>query len=108
MNCSSTSIKLVDEYYLFPPDDYADTYYLKCKLSSESDPKMDSIHSIFWNDSTIVIERMGKKHTWWIIKTSEKYLKCCNQDKLFGPFSMGYIQKNIFSKNIKYNKITTE
>ena len=27
VSCSSTGIKLVDEYYIFPPDDYYDSYY---------------------------------------------------------------------------------
>ena len=108
ISCSSTSKKLVDEYYLYSPDDYSDTYYLRCKLSSETDPWIDSIHSVFWNDSIIIIERMGEKHTWWIIKASGKFLKCCNQDKILGPFSTDYMQKEIFIKNIRYNKITTE
>ena len=54
-SCSSTGIKLVDYYYIYSPDDYYDTYYLKCKLSSNQDPIVDSVQVVYWNDSTIIV-----------------------------------------------------
>lgn len=60
VSCSSTGIKLVDEYYIYPPDDYYDSYYLKCKLSSDNATVIDSVHIVYWNDSTIIIERKAK------------------------------------------------
>ena len=49
VSCSSTGIKLVDEYYN-PPDEYYNSYYLKCKLLSDNDPIIDSVHIVYWND----------------------------------------------------------
>lgn len=102
MSCSSASVKLVDEYYICSPDDYYDTYYLKCKLSSDTDPEIDSLHIVYWNDSTIIVGRGEKKLSWWIIKASSYTLKCCNQDTVMGPFSEHYIQKYM----VKNNKTT--
>ena len=77
VSCSSTGIKLVDEYYIYPPDEYYNSYYLKCKLSSDNDPIIDSVHIVYWNDSTIIIERKAK-HDNWIINAFDNNLKCCN------------------------------
>ena len=72
VSCSSTGIKLVDEYYIYPPDEYYNSYYLKCKLSSDNDPIIDSVHIVYWNDSTIIIERKAK-HDNWIINAFENF-----------------------------------
>ena len=106
--CSSTSVKLVDEYYLFSPDTYCETYYLKCKMSSENDPEIDSVKSIYWNDSIIIVERLNPQHSWWIIKASGKQPKCCNKDKIYGPYTKKYMDMKVFSSNVSYKKISTE
>ena len=90
VSCSSTGIKLVDEYYIYPPDEYYNSYYLKCKLSSDNDPIIDSVHIVYWNDSTIIIERKAK-HDNWIINAFDNNLKCCNNDPVVGPVSASYI-----------------
>ena len=37
MACSSSKMNLVDEYYIYSPDEFHETYYLKCKLSGDRD-----------------------------------------------------------------------
>ena len=32
ISCSSTNIKLVDDYYIYSPDDYYATHYLKVSI----------------------------------------------------------------------------
>ena len=92
VSCSSTGIKLVDEYYIFPPDDYYDSYYLKCKLLSDNGPVIDSVHIVYWNDSTIIIERKAK-HDNWIINAFDNKLKYRNNDTVVGSVSTSYIKR---------------
>ena len=105
VSCSSTGIKLVDEYYIYPPDEYYNSYYLKCKLSSDNDPIIDSVHIVYWNDSTIIIERKAK-HDNWIINAFDNNLKCCNNDTVVGPVSTSYIK--VFMENKKFKKLVFE
>lgn len=105
VSCSSTGIKLVDEYYIYPPDEYYDSYYLKCKLSSDNDPIIDSVHIVYWNDSTIIIDRKAK-HDNWIINAFDNNLKCCNNDTVVGPVSTSYIK--VFMENKKFKKLVFE
>lgn len=51
MACSSSKMNLVDEYYIYSPDEFHETYYLKCKLSGDRDHEIDSLHTVYWNDS---------------------------------------------------------
>ena len=105
VSCSSTGIKLVDEYYIYPPDEYYNSYYLKCKLSSDNDPIIDSVHIVYWNDSTIIIERKAKYDN-WIINAFDNKLKCCNNDTVVGPVSTSYIK--VFMENKKFKKLVFE
>ena len=105
VSCSSTGIKLVDEYYIYPPDEYYNSYYLKCKLSSDNDPIIDSVHIVYWNDSTIIIERKAK-HDNWIINAFDNNLKCCNNDTVVGPVSTAYIK--VFMENKKFKRLVFE
>jgi len=91
ISCSPTSIKLIDDYYIYSPDDYYATHYLKCKLSSDHDPVIDSVRAVYWNDSTIIIRREGRTYNWWVIKSSGEKLKCCNNDSIicFRAFCKG-------------------
>ena len=102
ISCSSTSIKLVDDYYIYSPDDYYTTYYLKCKLSSDQDPVIDSVHVVCWNDSTIIIGRGREIYNWWIIKASSEKLKCCNNDSVIGPVSDHFVKA--YMRNAKFNR----
>ena len=99
VSCSSTGIKLVDEYYIYPPDEYYNSYYLKCKLSSDNDPIIDSVHIVYWNDSTIIIERKAK-HDNWIINAFDNNLKCCNNDTVVGPVSTSYINQIMTDRDL--------
>lgn len=92
VSCSSTGIKLVDKYYIYPPDEYYNSYYLKCKLSSDNDPVIDSVHIVYWNDSTIIIERKAKLDN-WIINAFDNKLKYRNNDTVVGPVSTSYIKR---------------
>lgn len=92
VSCSSTGIKLVDEYYIYPPDEYYNSYYLKCKLLSDNGPVIDSVHIVYWNDSTIIIERKAK-HDNWIINAFDNKLKYRNNDTVVGPVSTSYIKR---------------
>lgn len=103
ISCSSTNIKLVDYYYIYSPDDYYATHYLKCKLSSNHDPVIDSVRVVYWNDSTIIIGREGRKYNWWVIKASGEKLKCCNNDSVIGPVSEHFVKA--YMANIKYSKL---
>lgn len=89
VSCSSTGIKLVDEYYIYPPDEYYDSYYLKCKLSSDNDPVIDSVNIVYWNDSTIIIERKAKLDN-WIINAFDNKLKYRNNDTVVTSFYIIY------------------
>ena len=102
VSCSSTGIKLVDEYYIYPPDEYYNSYYLKCKLSSDNDPIIDSVHIVYWNDSTIIIRREGRTYNWWVIKSSGEKLKCCNNDSVIGPVSEHFVKA--YMANTKFNR----
>ena len=105
VSCSSTGIKLVDEYYIYPPDEYYDSYYLKCKLSSDNDPVIDSVSIVYWNDSTIIIERKAKLDN-WIINAFDNKLKYRNNDTVVGPVSTSYIK--VFMENKKFKKLVFE
>ena len=100
MACSSSKMNLVDEYYIYSPDEFHETYYLKCKLSGDTGHEIDSLHTIYWNDSAIILER--GKETWWLIQAASSTLKCCNNDIIKGPFSKRSIQKYI--QKGKYKK----
>lgn len=89
-------------YYIYSPDDYYTTYYLKCKLSSDQDPVIDSVHVVCWNDSTIIIGRGREKYNWWIIKASSEKLKCCNNDSVIGPVSEHFVKA--YMRNAKFNR----
>lgn len=86
-------------------DEYYNSYYLKCKLSSDNDPIIDSVHIVYWNDSTIIIERKAK-HDNWIINAFDNNLKCCNNDTVVGPVSTSYIK--VFMENKKFKKLVFE
>ena len=105
VSCSSTGIKLVDEYYIYPPDEYYNSYYLKCKLSSDNDPVIDGVHIVYWNDSTIIIERKAKLDN-WIINAFDNKLKYRNNDTVVGPVSTSYIK--VFMENKKFKKLVFE
>lgn len=102
VSCSPSSVKLVDEYYIYSPDEYCDSYYLKCKLSSDADPVIDSVSVVYWNDSTIIIGRCEEKREWWVVKASGDKLKCCNNDIVNGRVSenliMCYLAKAKFKR----------
>lgn len=102
ISCSPTSIKLVDDYYIYSPDDYYATHYLKCKLSSDHDPVIDSVRAVYWNDSTIIIRREGRTYNWWVIKSSGEKLKCCNNDSIIGPISEHFVKA--YMANTKFNR----
>lgn len=103
ISCSSTSEKLIDNYYVYSPDEYCDSYYLKCKLSNDRDPVIDKVHSVYWNDSTIIVEQRGEKHNWWIIRASDEKLKCCNNDIVIGPVSERSIKA--YMKNAEFSRL---
>ena len=103
MACSPSKMKLVDEYCIYSPDDFHETYYLKCKLSGGTDHEIDSLHTIYWNGSSIIMERGEGEKNWWLIQAASSTLKCCNNDIVKGPFSKQYIQK--YLQNGKYKKM---
>lgn len=86
MACSSSKMNLVDEYYIYSPDEFHETYYLKCKLSGDRDHEIDSLHTVYWNDSAIILGRGEGKENWWLIQAASSNLKCCNNDIIKGPF----------------------
>jgi hypothetical protein len=62
-------INLIDYYGVYPEDEFDNGYYLICKLSSENDPKIENIKSIFWNEKYIIIEQnISSKYNWLIIE----------------------------------------
>lgn len=106
--CSSAGIRLVDEYYVYPPDEYSETYYLKCKLSGDSDPEIDSLRIVYWNDTVIMAGRGSGELSWWIIKASGRTLKCCNGDTVAGPFTEKYVQERLKNEKGTYRKLVLE
>ena len=103
--CSSAGIRLVDEYCVYPPDEYSETYYLKCKLSGDSDPEIDSLRIVYWNDTLIMAGRGSGELSWWIIKASGRILKCCNRDTVKGPFTEEYVQSRVKNGKGAYRKL---
>ena len=94
-SCSPSKIKIADEYYIYSPDEYHATSYLKCKLASENDPEIDSLCVVYWNDSTVIIGRGECGRDWWIISASDSTLKCCNNDTIKKHLPEYYIQRII-------------
>lgn len=106
--CSSVGIRLVDEYYVYPPDEYSETYCLKCKLSGDGDTEMDSLRIVYWNDTVIMAGRGSGELSWWIIKASGRTLECCNGDTVAGPFTEKYVQERLKSGKGAYHKLVLE
>ena len=103
--CSSAGIRLVDEYYVYPPDGFSGTHYLKCKLSGEGDAEIDSLRIVYWNDSVIMAGRGSGELSWWIIKASGRTLKCCNRDTVTGPFTEGYVRGLLKKQKGAYRRL---
>ena len=103
--CSSAGIRLVDEYYVYPPDEYSKTYYLKCKLSGDDDAEIDSLRLVYWNDTVIMAGRGSGELSWWIIKASGGTLKCCNRDTVTGPFTEEYVRGLVKKQKGAYHRL---
>ncbi len=85
--CSDNSIALIDEYRIYPQDEFGEGYYLICKLGCKGDPKIENITTVKWNNSFILVKVKNPLNHWYIIKAKGEVLKCCNNDTLIGPFS---------------------
>lgn len=103
----NNSINLIDYYWVYPEDEFGNGYYLICKLSSEDDPKIENIKSVFWNEKYIIIEQnISSKYNWLIIEAKNKKLKCGCGDKILGHFEECYIKKFINSTKMDFHKRT--
>lgn len=85
--CFDNSIILVDEYRIYPQDEFGEGYYLICKLGCKESPKIQNITSVQWNDRFIFISKKDNKRPWYVIKAKGKKLKYCSGDILKGPLS---------------------
>ncbi|MFZ6663664.1 hypothetical protein [Peijinzhouia sedimentorum] len=85
--CIDGSTILIDEYRIYPQDEFGDGHYLICKLGCDGDPKIQNIASVGWNDRFIIVGKKGAQKSWYVIKAKGEKLKCCNGDVLTGPLS---------------------
>lgn len=103
--CFDSSTTLIDEYRIYPQDEFGNGYYLMCKLGCKGDPKIQNIASIEWNDRFIVIKNKDSQKLCYIIKAKGEKLKCCNEDILIGPLSEQELKKYLESQYVgKLNK----
>lgn len=103
-SCGEQSIKLTDNYTICSEDEFGKGYYLICKLSCISDPKIENIKTIELSSSHIIIQQSYlNRSRWFIIKARGKELKCCNKDFLIGPLTR--VETNMFIKSEKIQVI---
>lgn len=98
--CFDSSITLIDEYRIYPQDEFGDGHYLICKLGCEGDPKIQNIASVEWNDRYIVVRKKDAQKPWYVIKAKGEKLKCCNGDILTGPLSEQELKEYLESEDV--------
>lgn len=86
----SAPVSLIDYYTLYPPYEISDNYCLICKLSSEGDPKIDSVKYLRWSKKMIIIQQTNS--SWWVIKAYGDVLCCGHGDTTIGPLDDKAVQ----------------
>ena len=105
LSCTDRAFNLVDDYWIYPEDEFGNGYYLICKLSSENDPKIENINTVLWNDCYIIIQQtVEERERWLIIKPSKNRLSCGCGDKIHGYYNKKYIDEFIDSCGLSFKK----
>ena len=84
--CGSDRTEILDDYYVYEYSDYHDGEdVFMCKLSCESDPVIENVQLVEWNDSVIIVKTdLGN----FIIEASERFgLCCCCENQILGPLN---------------------
>lgn len=98
--CFDSSITLIDEYRIYPQDEFGYGHYLICKLGCEGDPEIQNITSIKWNDRFIIVRTNDNQKPCYVIKAKGDKLKCCNKDILTGPLSEQEMKEYFESEDV--------
>lgn len=66
--CFDSSTILIDEYRIYPQDEFGDGQHLICKLGCAGGPKIQNIATVEWNDRFIVVRKKDDQKPWYVIK----------------------------------------